>query len=130
MEVLLAVIRESIWSSFAFLHTTLAPDTDFSATLPFHLLQTVTTWANKQAEEINLGEFLDRNVDFFLWTKGSLLLVVFNRGTEVGIGFEGAINEFDAFFFKPTTVAEFSGVCPTAVGIVCRRRGWGPKTMG
>ena len=66
MQILLRIIRKRIRPRLTLLNTPLAPDRNLRPALPLHLLQTVSSRSNQKAEEIDLGELFDGNVDLFL----------------------------------------------------------------
>lgn len=63
MQIFLGVVSELVRFSFSLLHASLSADADFRTAVAFHFLQTVASRANEQTEEIDLREFLDRNVN-------------------------------------------------------------------
>ena len=63
MEIFFRVFSVLIRPGLPLFDASLASDANLGATVPLHLLQTVTARADKQAEEVDLGEFLDGNVD-------------------------------------------------------------------
>jgi hypothetical protein len=97
MQVLFSILGELIWTSLALFNASLSADTDFCATLFLHLLQAVATGPHEQPKEVDLWELLDWNVYLFGWTLGTLLLMVLDRGTEIGVILHCAINKANAF---------------------------------
>ena len=57
-----------------------------------HLLQAVTARTEEQTEEVDLREFLDGDVDLIRRAVRMFLLLVFDRGPEVGIVLHGTVN--------------------------------------
>ena len=68
MKIFFSIFGVLIWSGLAFLDTAFASDADLCAAIPLHLLQTITTRTDKQTEEIDLRELLDRDVDLLGWS--------------------------------------------------------------
>jgi hypothetical protein len=97
MQVLFSILSELIWTGLALFNASLSADTDFCATLFLHLLQAVSTGTHEQPKEVDLWELLDWNIYLFGWTLGTLLLMVFDRGTEIRIILHCAINKANAF---------------------------------
>jgi hypothetical protein len=122
MKIFLAVFRESIRSAFTFLYTAFSTNTDLRAAILFHFFQAITTRSNEKPEEVDLGEFLDRNVNLFLRTHVSLLLMIFHGRSEIGIRFEGFVNKSDPFFFEFFAIANLPCVGSPPLSIVSRRR--------
>jgi hypothetical protein len=118
MEIFFGIICVLIGPRLPFLDTALSPDADFCSALSLHLLQTVPTRANEQPKEVDFGEFLDGNVDLFRRTLGALLLLIFDRRTEVGIILQGFVDESDALIFKLLAVAYFTSVGPSTVSVI------------
>lgn len=123
MEVLLSIIGKLVRASLALLYTALATNADLGPTVPLHLLQTVTTRSDQQTEEIDFGEFLDGNVDPLRRTLGTLLLMVLDGRTEIGIVLHGTVDQSDALVLEFLAVADLTGVGPATVGII----GWGRR---
>lgn len=99
MQIFFSVISKLIRFTLPFLNAAFAPNTDFRATVPFHLLQTIAARADQKTKEIDFREFLDRDVNLFRWALRSLLLVVFSRWAEIRVSFESSIDKPDAFVF-------------------------------
>ena len=64
MKIFLGVIRILIWPGLPLLDAAFSANTDLGTTFTLHLLKTVATGTHKQPEEVDLGKFLDRDVDF------------------------------------------------------------------
>ena len=92
MEIFLRVLGVLIRPGLPLLDATLSSDANLGATVSLHLLQTVTARTNEQTEEIDLWEFLDRDVDLLRRTVGAFLLLVFDGGSEVGIVLHGTVD--------------------------------------
>jgi hypothetical protein len=118
MEVFLSIVCVLIWASFSLLHTSLTTDTNFRSALTFHLFQTVSARPDEQAEEINLWEFFDGDVDLVRWPLGALLLVILDRWSEVGVIFHGTVDKLDTLVFELFAVTNFTSVSPATVCIV------------
>lgn len=123
VKILLRIFSILIGSSFPFLDTAFTTNANFGATLAFHFLETVTTRSNEQTEEVDFRELLDRNINFLGWSLRSLLLMIFDWWTEVGIVLHSAIHEPDALFLELFTVTNFTGICPSTMGVIGRGRG-------
>jgi hypothetical protein len=122
MKVFFGIICILIGSSFSLFDTPFPSDADLGTTFPLHFLQAITTGTNEQTEEINLGEFFDRNVNLFRWTLITLLLVIFNGRAEIRIIFHGSIDKSDAFIFELFAIANLASISTTTLTIVSRRR--------
>jgi hypothetical protein len=118
VKIFLAVVSESVGSAFAFLHAALAPNADFGTAITLHFLQTVAARADKQAKEIDLREFLDRDVNFILGAVGSLLLMILGWRTEIRVGLEGLVNKLDTFFLELLAIPDFSSVCTATIPVI------------
>ena len=123
VKIFLGIFGVLFWSSFSFLNATLATNADLGSALPLHLLQAVTTGTDKETEEIDLRELLDRDVNLFRRTLRPLHLVVFDRGTEVRVVFHGTVDESDALFFELLAIADLASVSTTTMSIIRRGRG-------
>ena len=126
MEIFFRVFGVLIRPSLPLLDASLSSDAYLGATVPLHLLQTVTAGTDQQAEEVNLGEFFDRDVDLLRRAVGTFLLLIFDGGSEVGIILHSTINQFDTLFFELFAVADLPSVCPATVIVVSGRWGRGP----
>ena len=118
MQVFLRVVCEAVRPAFAFLDTTFTANTNLGTTLTFHLLQAVTARANEQAEEVDLGELFDRDINLLLRTAGALLLVVFDGRAEVRVGLERLIDEADALILELLAVANLTSVGTATMRII------------
>lgn len=123
MKIFLGILSVLFWSGLSFLNTPLASDTNLRTTVSLHLLKTVTAGTDKETKEVDLWELLDGNVHLLGGALGTLLLVIFDRRTEVGVVLHGTIDKADAFIFELLTVANLPGVSPSTMGIISRRRG-------
>ena len=85
MEILLGVLGVLIRPGLPLFDATLPSNTNLSATVSLHLLQTVTARTDEQAEEVNLRELLDGNVDLLRRAVRTFLLLVFDGGSEVRV---------------------------------------------
>jgi hypothetical protein len=122
VEILFGILRVLFRSCFTLFDAALASDADFGATLPLHLLQAVATRAYEQTEEVDLRKFLNGNVNLLRRTLRAFLLVILDWGTEVRIVFKGALNKPNTLILQLLTIADFAGVGPAAMSVVCRRR--------
>jgi len=127
MQVLLGIFGILIWTSLALLNATLSANADFCTTLFLHLLQTIATGTHEKPEKVDLGELLDRNINFFRWTLRAFLLVVLNRGTKVWVILHRAINKANAFVLQLFPITDLAGVGAPPVGIIC---GWRRRRSG
>ena len=85
MEIFLGVLGVLIRPGLPLFDATLPSNTNLSATVSLHLLQTVTARTDEQAEEVNLRELLDGNVDLLRRAVRTFLLLVFDGGSEVRV---------------------------------------------
>ena len=92
MEIFLRVLGILIRPGLSLFNAALPSDANLGAAISLHLLQTVTARTDKQAEEVDLGELLDGDVDLLRWAVRTFLLLVFDGGSEVGIILHGAVN--------------------------------------
>lgn len=121
VEVLFRIVSKCLRSGFPFFDASLATNTNFGTTFPFHFLQTVATRSNEETKEVNLRELFDWDVDLLLRTLRPLLLVVLHRRTEVGVILHGFVDELDALVLKLLPVTNLPSVGTTTMSIV---RGW------
>jgi len=124
VKVFLGVVSELVGARLPLLHATLASNADFSPAIALHFFQAVASRADEQAEEVNLRELLDWNIDFLRGTLGALLLVVFHRRPEIRIIFHCPVNEADALVLELFAVTDFSSVGSTTMGIIS----WGRRS--
>jgi len=92
MQIFLGVLGVLIRPGLPLFDAALPSDANLGAAVSLHLLQTVTARTNKQAEEINLRELLDGDVNLLRRTVRTLLLLVFDGGSEVGVILHGAVD--------------------------------------
>ena len=85
MEIFLGVLGVLIRPGLPLFNATLPSDTNLGAAVSLHLLQTVTARTDEQAEEVDLRELLDGNVDLLRRAVRTLLLLVFDGGSEVRV---------------------------------------------
>jgi hypothetical protein len=122
MKIFFRIVSISVGPAFTLLHAPFTTDADFSAAILFHLFQAVTARTYEQSEKVDLGEFLDGNIDLVLRTEGSLLLVILYGRSEVRINSECLFNKANALFFEFFLVAYFTCVGPATVAVISR---WG-----
>lgn len=130
--IVLVVLESSSRPPLALLDTALAANADLGSALPLHLLERVTTRADEETEEVDLGELLDGDIDLVLRATAILALghEVLGRRAEVGIGLHLAVDETHALVFKALAVPDFARVRSSSVGVVGRGRGGRARAIG
>jgi hypothetical protein len=93
MQILVLVARKRLWTTLALLHTALSTDRNLGATLPFHLLERITSRSDEQTEKVNLGELFYGDIDLFLGAARAFLHQILWWGPEVGICLHGPFDE-------------------------------------
>jgi len=92
MEILLRVFSVLVRSGLPFFNAALPSNADLGAAISLHLLQAVTAGTDEQTEEVDLGEFLDGDIDLLRRAVRTFLLLIFDRGSEVGIILHGTVD--------------------------------------
>jgi hypothetical protein len=122
MKLVLFVLWEPALPAFAILDGAFTSDRDLCARLPLHPLERVATWAHEQTEKVDLGELLDGDVHFVLRFLASATIRHVGRGSEVGVGLHGPVDETGALFLELLPVPDVEGVGPSTVSVIVRRR--------
>lgn len=122
VQVFFSIISILVRLIFTLLYASFSSNANLGSTVSLHFLQTVTTWADQQAKEVDLREFLDWNVDLLRRSLGALLLVIFHRRAEVRVSFQRTIYKPNPLVFELLAIPDFAGVGSSTMAIVSRRR--------